>query len=92
MSRCRHIDVRLELTPDEVLHYYHGRVAAVVAQSLDGRTVRFPANILTRLVTTDGVHGVFRLTFDEDNRLTDLVPLEREPAARRPADHFDSGG
>lgn len=78
MSRRRHIDVHLVLRPDQVLHYYSGAAGAVLARSLDGRTVSFPADVLPRLVTEQGVNGVYRLVFDDDNRLREVLPLEQK--------------
>jgi len=76
MSLCRHIDVWLDLTPEQVLRYYRGGADAVVARSLDGRMVRFPAGVLPRLVTADGVRGRYRLKFDRDHRLQAVEALD----------------
>jgi hypothetical protein len=75
MNPSRHIDVQLTLTAGQILNFYRGNAETVVARSLDGRTVHFPAAVLPRLVTPEGVNGIFRLTFDEDNRLADIVPV-----------------
>ena len=78
MKPSRHIDVVLDLSPDQVLAYYEGAARSVVTMSLDGRTVRFPATVLSRLVTKEGARGIFRLSFGSDNRLVDVQPLARE--------------
>jgi hypothetical protein len=65
---------RLSLTRDEVLRYYEGSARAVQARSTDGRSVQFPAAVLRRHVTPDGVHGTFRMMLDARNR---LVSFER---------------
>lgn len=57
------IDVVIELSHDACLAHYEGRVGQVKTRSLDGRRVMFPAEVLRRVVTRSGVHGIFRLTF-----------------------------
>lgn len=66
--------VRLALSRGEVLRYYQGAARAVQAWSTDGRSVQFPAAVLRRHVTPEGVHGLFRLQVDATNR---LVAFER---------------
>lgn len=62
------IDVVIELSYEACLAHYAGQVAQVQTRSLDGRRVVFPAEALRRVVTRDGVHGRFRLTFTEAGR------------------------
>jgi len=64
----------LSLSPERYLHYYRGAAKSVVAQSLDGKRVAFPAERLRPFVTRDGVHGLFSIRFDTNNR---FVALER---------------
>ncbi len=66
--------LHLSLTRDEVLRVYSGAVTAVQARCLDGRSVQFPASVLRRHVTPNGVHGTFRLHVDASQR---LVAFER---------------
>lgn len=69
------IRFRLNLSSEEFLAYYQGVARDVVTRSLDGRTVRFPANALRPYVTHEGVRGVFALRYDENNKLVELVRL-----------------
>lgn len=69
------IDVMIELSHDACLAYYAGRVANVQTRSLDGRHVVFPAEALRRVVTRDGVHGSFRLTFTKSGRFRTIQKL-----------------
>lgn len=62
------IDVVIELSHDACLAHYEGRVGLVHTRSLDGRRVVFPAEALRRVVTRDGVHGIFRLHFSPEGR------------------------
>ncbi|XKE45424.1 DUF2835 domain-containing protein [Halomonas organivorans] len=69
------IDVIIELSPDACLAHYEGRAGMVHTLSLDGRIVAFPAEALRRVVTHDGVHGVFRLQFSERGRFESIQRL-----------------
>ncbi|HHH36723.1 MAG TPA: DUF2835 family protein [Gammaproteobacteria bacterium] len=62
------ITVALAIDSERFLQYYRGKARQVVARSLDGRTVRFPAEILQRFLTHEGVHGVFVIRYDANNR------------------------
>ncbi|TDO16808.1 DUF2835 domain-containing protein [Halomonas sp.] len=69
------IDVVIELSAAACLAHYTGRVAHVQTRSLDGRRVVFPAEALRQVVTRDGVHGRFRLTFTEAGRFCSIQRL-----------------
>ncbi|MCE9664000.1 DUF2835 domain-containing protein [Halomonas sp. M5N1S17] len=69
------IDVVIELSHDACLAHYEGRVGQVHTRSLDGRKVIFPAEALRRVVTRDGVHGRFRLTFSDAGRFVSIEAL-----------------
>ncbi|WP_346795848.1 DUF2835 family protein [Halomonas sp. Bachu 37] len=69
------IDVVIELTYAECLSHYEGRVGLVRTRSLDGRRVVFPAEAIRRVVTRDGVHGIYRLSFSQEGRFMSIQPL-----------------
>ncbi|MGE0372788.1 MAG: DUF2835 domain-containing protein [Gammaproteobacteria bacterium] len=77
MAEAREITFLLNIAPDEYLRYYQGTVRHVLARGRDGRTVQFPAGLLRPFLTHDGVHGEFRLRFDDNNRLVSLDRVER---------------
>lgn len=64
MSAPQEVRFRLHLAAHEYEAYYRGAVKEVVVRALDGRNVRFPANILQRFVTHEGISGEFVLRFD----------------------------
>ena len=66
------IRFRLSISTQEFLKYYRGTASDVEARAMDGRMVRFPANILRPFVTRDGVEGVFALVYDEQNRFVEM--------------------
>jgi len=68
MSEQR-ILVQVQFTYEEFRPFYEGRAKEVVAPSLDGRYIRFPASALRPFLTHNGISGVFALKFDKKNKL-----------------------
>ena len=71
------IDVVIHLNYDECLAHYEGRIANVRTRSVDGRWVIFPAEAIRRVVSRDGGHGIYRLSFSEQGRFISIAPLTR---------------
>jgi hypothetical protein len=44
------LHVVLKISPQKLLYYYEGEVDVVVAKTVDGSIIRFPANILRSVV------------------------------------------
>ncbi|WP_344797352.1 DUF2835 domain-containing protein [Litoribacillus peritrichatus] len=68
MKRSRNIIVSLNIPADEYLRVYSGVARTVVTHSIDGRSVRFPANILQPFVTREGIRGRFCIFFTEEGK------------------------
>ena len=73
----REITFVLSISPEAYLSYYQGAVREVVARGHDGRTIQFPAGLLRRFLTHDGIHGEFRIRFDANHKLVSLDRIER---------------
>lgn len=71
------IDVIINLTYDECLAHYEGRIDHVRTRSVDGRWVIFPAEAIRRVVNRDGVRGTYRLSFSDQGRFISIVALIR---------------
>lgn len=56
------IDIRI--TSDEYLKQYQQAGCMVSARSRDGRSIKFPANILRSFLTHSGISGSFCISFD----------------------------
>lgn len=65
----------LHITPDQMLGYYRGAVRTIMARATNGQTVQFPASVLQKHVTADGVHGRFRMEFDANHKFVRLEQL-----------------
>lgn len=66
----------IHLSADEYLKYYRGSARSVYARDLQGRMVQFPANLLQRFVTKEGINGVFEITTTQTGKLVDIRRLE----------------
>ncbi len=68
--------MQLQISPDEFQRLYEGTVKEVSARSIDGRRVRFPANVLRPFVTHIGISGLFRIQFSDDNRFQRIEKID----------------
>jgi hypothetical protein len=69
---------RLHISSERFLAYYRGTAKSVVARAHTGQNVQFPAALLQRFLSPDGVHGDFILLCDDQNK---CVGLQRVSAA-----------
>ncbi|MBW7469556.1 DUF2835 domain-containing protein [Marinobacter sp. M216] len=69
------IIVDLSISPDEWLKLYQGVARDVHTTARDGRSVRFPARILSRFYLRDGVRGSFRIVFDNQGKFASIERL-----------------
>ncbi len=70
------IDISISISTDEFMKLYSGVAQDVVTTARDGRTIRFPANILRPFVLHDGINGWFRIYFDEENKFQKIERLK----------------
>lgn len=71
----KQIVVDLYISEDEYLRVYSGQARSVLAYSIDGRRVRFPANILQPFVTHAGIRGRFRIRFNSQGQFEKIEKL-----------------
>ena len=64
--------VRIKLSKEQVMDHYRGMIREVVTLDGQGRSVQFPAMMLRKFVTAEGVRGVFEITFDDRNKLISM--------------------
>ena len=69
-------EFHLHISPSRYLDYYRGAVRHVVARCTTGQTVQFPASLLQKFVSPEGITGKFCLTCDENNKVIDLQKME----------------
>ncbi len=63
---------RLNIPYDDYLAYYQGVAQRVSVVASDGRRIEFPANLIQRHLTHQGVVGLFELEFDDNHKLIEL--------------------
>ncbi|WP_341937091.1 DUF2835 domain-containing protein [Marinimicrobium sp. C2-29] len=68
--------VNLSISPDEYQRWYQGSAQNVLAYTVDGRSVRFPAPILRQFVTRQGIRGRFKIAFDQHNRFQSIEKID----------------
>lgn len=69
-------EFQLHISPEDYLDYYRGAIRHVIVRCASGQTVQFPASLLQRFVTTEGVHGAFVLTGDVHHKCVGLQRLD----------------
>ena len=69
------IIVDLSIGPEEWIKLYQGVATDVHTTARDGRSVRFPARILSRFYLRDGVRGSFRIVFDNQGKFAGIERL-----------------
>lgn len=69
------IVVDIFISADEYLKHYQVAGAIVMTKSRDGRRVQFPASILQRYVTHQGIDGSFEITFDSAGKFSGIRRL-----------------
>jgi len=62
----------LHLSTEQYQQFYSGEVSQVQVVDQHYRRIQFPAGMLRKHVSRDGVHGEFILKYDKDNRLISL--------------------
>lgn len=71
----RQVVVDIYISPEDYLTFYSGQIRTVSAVTIEGLTIHFPANILQRVVTRDGVRGRFLIVFDGNNKFHSIEQL-----------------
>ncbi|MDD3801699.1 MAG: DUF2835 domain-containing protein [Desulfuromonas thiophila] len=64
----------LHLNTQQFLRYYQGQASQVVVICSNGQRLRLPAANLRYFLRQDGIHGWFRIHFDDNHK---LIRLER---------------
>lgn len=69
------IIVDLNISRDEWLKIYRGQTNLVYAKTRDGRSIQFPANILSQYTTHFGIQGSFVIYFDDNGKFQSIFKL-----------------
>lgn len=63
---------RLYLGRSEALRYYRGLAHTVVVRAETGQTLSFPAHHIRPFIDAAGVNGIFKISFDNNNKLQSI--------------------
>lgn len=66
---------KLKVNREEAMRYYRGEASTVIVRTDDGKALQFPASHVRRFITQHGIHGHFRIAFDQNNKLLSLTRL-----------------
>jgi hypothetical protein len=67
--------VNLAIPANEFVRLYQGSAKVVTAQSIEGKQVKFPADILRPYVLHQGIYGQFKIHFDELHKFKSIEKL-----------------
>jgi hypothetical protein len=65
----------LDISAEKYLTYYQGSAKAVIVTADDGRKIQFPAGALQKFIQKDGIHGKFRLLFNQQHKFIRLEKI-----------------
>jgi hypothetical protein len=68
-------EFQLQISPEAYLDYYRDTSRQAIARCASGQTVQFPASLLQRFITPEGIRGTFVLTCDERHKCVGLQRL-----------------
>jgi len=68
-------EFQIHIPQEKFLDYYRGEVRMVIARCTTGQSVQFPASLLQKHVSPEGIQGDFILTCDENHK---CIALERQ--------------
>lgn len=66
---------RLKLSKDEALRYYQGTATSVIVRAENGQRLQFPAEHIRPFIEQNGVDGIFKISYDNDNKLIGIKRL-----------------
>lgn len=69
------VDIKLDLSAEQCRAHYAGAVDSIRTRTLDGRSVMLPSRVLHHIIKPDGVHGIYRVTFDDGGRFLSIRAL-----------------
>jgi hypothetical protein len=72
---ARSMRFNLSVSAEKYLAYYKGHASSIHVRSIENKSIRFPANAVRKFLTHEGIHGLFEIQFDENNKLIQVVKI-----------------
>jgi hypothetical protein len=68
-------EFHIRITPGQYMDYYRGKIRQVIVPCTTGQKVQFPASLLQKFVSPEGIQGHFVLVCDEHHKCVGLEKL-----------------
>lgn len=72
----KELQFQINISAAQYLKYYQGTAQSVLVKDDSGTTLRFPASLLKKFVTHDGIHGRFVMQIDNNNKCIAIQRVE----------------
>lgn len=69
----RQYQFSLHLSAQECLGYYQGQYRNLIVTAITGERIQIPAKHFHRFVQKDGIHGLFTIFLNGDDKLIKLI-------------------
>jgi hypothetical protein len=63
----------LNISADEIQKYYRGEAKTIVATTVGGKRIQFPANLVLPYVSHSGIVGSFILNYHNNGKAISLI-------------------
>ena len=77
MDNNRQFQFSLHISTEDYIAYYEGIARYVLVITFEGLKLKFPASFLRQFLTHDGIHGLFEIEIDHNNKLVDIHRIEQ---------------
>lgn len=64
--------VRLKMSVSECLEFYQSQAPNARTYTIEGRSVIFPRRLLRTMVDSQGINGLFRITYDDQGHFVSI--------------------
>ena len=78
MGQNRHYQFTLGISPDDYAKYYEGVVTEVQVETYSGLILRFPASVLRKYLTHNGIHGAFEMEVDQNDKFVSIRNIDKK--------------
>lgn len=79
MAQQKRYRIVLDISSERYLTHYAGLAHSVATYTIDGRTIKFPATLLRSVVTHNGIHGIYELVTDANNKFQSIHKIGELP-------------
>ncbi len=70
------LDFELNISRENALRYYQGRVKSVIVRANNGQRIQFPVQYIRPYINHMGIRGRFCIRFDDQHKFLDLRQID----------------